>query len=77
MNTDRKSKQNPGPCFMALIGVYPRHLWFLSLWSGRRDSNSRSEFGRLACFQLHHFRIFGVRRQSEATTALWIEGEDC
>jgi hypothetical protein len=25
-------------------------------WSGRRDSNSRSEFGRLACFQLHHFR---------------------
>jgi hypothetical protein len=25
-------------------------------WSGRRDSNSRSEFGRLACFQLHHSR---------------------
>ncbi|MEA2204623.1 MAG: hypothetical protein QOE77_1399 [Blastocatellia bacterium] len=32
-------------------------------WSGRRDSNSRSEFGRLACFQLHHSRWFGVRRQ--------------
>lgn len=26
-------------------------------WNGRRDSNSRIEFGRLACFQLHHFRI--------------------
>jgi hypothetical protein len=26
------------------------------IWSGRRDSNSRSEFGRLACFQLHHSR---------------------
>ena len=26
-------------------------------WGGRRDSNSRDEFGRLACFQLHHFRI--------------------
>ena len=25
-------------------------------WNGRRDSNSRVEFGRLACFQLHHFR---------------------
>ena len=25
-------------------------------WSGRRDSNSRDEFGRLACFQLHHSR---------------------
>jgi hypothetical protein len=25
-------------------------------WSGRRDSNSRSEFGRLACCRLHHFR---------------------
>src|SRR5437762_12715604 len=31
-------------------------------WNGRRDSNSRIEFGRLACFQLHHFRVFGVRR---------------
>ena len=34
-------------------------------WSGRRDSNSRDEFGRLACFQLHHFRErisdFGLR----------------
>ena len=27
------------------------------VWSGRRDSNSRSEFGRLTCFQLHHFRV--------------------
>ena len=26
------------------------------LWNGRRDSNSRSEFGRLECFQLHHSR---------------------
>ena len=26
-------------------------------WNGRRDSNSRVEFGRLACFQLHHFRV--------------------
>jgi hypothetical protein len=25
-------------------------------WTGRRDSNSRVEFGRLACFQLHHSR---------------------
>src|SRR2546425_6147845 len=25
-------------------------------WNGRRDSNSRIEFGRLACFRLHHFR---------------------
>src|SRR5438067_13576931 len=31
-------------------------------WNGRRDSNSRIEFGRLACFRLHHFRVFGVRR---------------
>jgi len=28
----------------------------LYLWSGRRDSNSRNEFGRLGCFQLHHSR---------------------
>lgn len=27
-----------------------------AVWNGRRDSNSRVEFGRLACFQLHHFR---------------------
>src|SRR5688572_12761770 len=26
-------------------------------WYGRRDSNSRIEFGRLACFRLHHFRM--------------------
>ena len=26
-------------------------------WNGRRDSNSRIEFGRLACFRLHHFRV--------------------
>jgi hypothetical protein len=26
------------------------------VWSGRRDSNSRGEFGRLECFQLHHSR---------------------
>lgn len=30
-------------------------------WNGRRDSNSRVEFGRLACFQLHHFRRLGRR----------------
>src|SRR6266446_8624199 len=33
-----------------------RQKWLSYIWSGRRDSNSRSEFGRLACFQLHHFR---------------------
>src|ERR1044071_10459214 len=31
-------------------------------WNGRRDSNSRVEFGRLACFQLHHFRGCGPGR---------------
>lgn len=31
-------------------------------WNGRRDSNSRLEFGRLACFQLHHFRMVGEDR---------------
>ena len=31
-------------------------------WNGRRDSNSRVEFGRLACFQLHHFRMVGEDR---------------
>ena len=30
------------------------------MWSGERDSNSRSEFGRLACFQLHHPREFDL-----------------
>ena len=30
-------------------------------WNGRRDSNSRVEFGRLACFQLHHFRGYAGR----------------
>ena len=54
-----------------------RSLPFAIFWNGRRDSNSRIEFGRLACFRLHHFRrMFGVRRQSEAATALWIRGED-
>ena len=33
------------------------HLATRANWNGRRDSNSRDEFGRLACFQLHHFRI--------------------
>ena len=28
-----------------------------AIWNGRRDSNSRVEFGRLACFQLHHVRM--------------------
>jgi hypothetical protein len=32
------------------------HLATRANWNGRRDSNSRDEFGRLACFQLHHFR---------------------
>src|SRR6185436_1261421 len=32
------------------------HLATRAIWNGRRDSNSRDEFGRLACFQLHHFR---------------------
>ena len=32
------------------------------IWLWRKDSNSRIEFGRLACFRLHHFRVFGVRR---------------
>ena len=40
----------------ALIRV---HLRLLYVWSGRRDSNSRSEFGRLTCCQLHHFREDG------------------
>jgi hypothetical protein len=35
-------------------------------WNGRRDSNSRVEFGRLACFQLHHFRRLGRRVMGEA-----------
>src|SRR6266496_4045922 len=38
-----------------------RHLLSFGLarriWSARRDSNSRIEFGRLACFRLHHFRV--------------------
>ena len=44
------------------------------VWSGRRDSNSRSEFGRLVCFQLHHFRKgfrianFGLRICKRACT---------
>jgi hypothetical protein len=33
------------------------HLATRAVWRGRRDSNSRVEFGRLACFQLHHFRV--------------------
>lgn len=33
-----------------------------AIWNGRRDSNSRVEFGRLACFQLHHFRVICVIR---------------
>ena len=38
------------------------HLATRAIWNGRRDSNSRVEFGRLACFQLHHFRIICVIR---------------
>ena len=34
--------------------LYPSSL--VLVWNGRRDSNSRIEFGRLACFPLHHFR---------------------
>ena len=33
-------------------------------WNGRRDSNSRVEFGRLACFQLNHFRMWNSRQDS-------------
>ena len=44
----------------ALTGFADRRLnqlgYACTSWSGRRDSNSRSEFGRLACFQLHHSR---------------------
>ena len=37
-------------------------------WNGRRDSNSRIEFGRLACFQLHHFRANGRGGQNRTVT---------
>ena len=44
------------------------HLATRASWCGRRDSNSRDEFGRLACFQLHHFR---VGRESGRPALLW------
>src|ERR1051325_12065482 len=40
-------------------------------WNGRRDSNSRIEFGRLACFRLHHFR----ERRESRQLAPWLWGE--
>ena len=40
-------------------------------WNGRRDSNSRIEFGRLACFRLHHFR----ERRELRQLAPWLWGE--
>ena len=40
-------------------------------WNGRRDSNSRIEFGRLACFQIHHFR----ERRELRQLAPWLWGE--
>src|SRR5712691_292789 len=40
-------------------------------WNGRRDSNSRIEFGRLACFPLHHFRE--RRKLKQLAPRLWGE----
>src|SRR4030095_12059665 len=39
-------------------------------WNGRRDSNSRIEFGRLACFQLHRSRFFGSCLESRLQAEL-------
>jgi hypothetical protein len=44
------------------------HLATRANWNGRRGSNSRDEFGRLACFQLHHFRENGRGGQSRTVT---------
>ena len=47
-----------------LSGRMSKDSWHLVTWNGRRDSNSRVEFGRLACFQLHHFRKWNSRQDS-------------
>src|SRR5690349_11882013 len=45
-------------------------------WSGRRDSNSRDEFGRLACFRLHHFRGRGAGFFRVRPPTPWSWGEN-
>ena len=58
-NADRKRIGARGETRTHDTGFAIRRLSRLATranWNGRRGSNSRVEFGRLACFQLHHFR---------------------
>jgi hypothetical protein len=39
--------------------------------SGRRESNPRGEFGRLACWPLHHSRKRGLKGRCRSRTRIW------
>ena len=53
----KAGRKDEGGRMKLVVFFHPSYLiLILSFWNGRRDSNSRIEFGRLACFQLHHFR---------------------